>query len=334
MQNTNQTPNAFANQTVLITGGLGFIGSNLAYVLTQMNARVTIVDNCHPYSGGTMKNVLSFKDKLKIYDQDVRDKTAISRLVRGQKYIFHCAGLIDHIRSVEDPMDDFHNNAEASLSLLEACRVENPDAIIVYLSTRGVYGQLKKLPATEGTCPFPIDFNGINKLAAEYYHLLYFRHYGLRTTVLRLTNTYGPRQRLRRAGSGFLGHFIRQALSGKPIQIYDRGNFKRDFTYVWDVLDAMIRAAESERSDGQVYNIGGHSRSIRQVADAIQRLAGKNQPYIFIPHPEIAKDIEIGDFQASSKKIETDLGWTLKTSFEEGLKATMTFYKRELKNYL
>ncbi|HET9801187.1 MAG TPA: NAD-dependent epimerase/dehydratase family protein, partial [Chthoniobacterales bacterium] len=251
----------FANADVLVTGGLGFIGSALARRLVDLGAKVTLVDSLIPEYGGNPFNIHDIRDRVTVDLTDVRDVAAMSSLIKKRQFLFNLAGQTSHLDSMTDPVTDLNINAAAQLHILEACRLHNRDLKIVFASTRQVYGRPEYLPVDEKHPVNPIDVNGINKLAGEWYHLLYNDVYRIRACALRLTNTYGPGMRVRDARQTFLGVWIRRLIDKSPIQIFGDGKQRRDFNFVSDVVDALLRAAASNHSNGKVFNLG-HSEHV------------------------------------------------------------------------
>ena len=241
--------NDFSGKKILITGGLGFIGSNLARRLIELGSKITVVDSLIPKYGGNLRNLHDIQDKITVSESDVRDVPAINNLIKGHDYLFNLAGQTSHLDSMHDPITDLDINAKAQLSILEACRKYNPDIRIVFASTRQIYGKPNFMPVDEKPPRHPVDVNGINKIAGEQYHILYQEVYGIASSVLRLTNTYGPRMRIKDARQTFLGIWIRNLLEGKPIQVFGDGKQRRDYNYVEDVLDALLR---STRTVGEI----------------------------------------------------------------------------------
>lgn len=317
----------------MITGGLGFIGSNLAHRLVELGSTVVLVDALIPDCGGNWFNVQDIRDHVRIAIEDVRNPGAMAPLVRDQEVIFNLAGQISHIDSMRDPLADLGINCYGSLALLEACRQHNAEVKVVYASTRQVYGRPRTLPVDEEHPTQPIDVNGINKLAGERYHLLYNDVHGIRTTALRLTNTYGPRQLLKHNRQGFLPWFIRSALDGAEITLYGDGCQLRDLTYVDDVVDAFLRAGASDVANGQVFNLGGTEPvALRDIAERIIRLAGRGS-VCHVPWPPEKKRIDIGSFYADDSKIRRILGWKPKVGMTEGLQRTLDFYRAYCHHY-
>jgi UDP-glucose 4-epimerase len=317
----------FAGARVLITGGLGFIGSNLARELVEMEAKVVLVDSLVPEYGGLLYNVAGLEDRLTVNISDVRDEHSVRHLVRDQDVIFNLAGQTSHLDSMTDPYTDLEINARSQLSILEACRHEAPNVKIVFASTRQIYGRPQRLPVDETHPIAPVDVHGINKTAGEWYHLLYGDVYGLKTSVLRLTNTYGPRMRVRDARQTFLGIWIRRALSDEEILVYGDGSQRRDLTYVDDAVAAFLLAAAHDETNGRVYNLGGEGViSLLELAEVVIAEAGSGRLRT-IPFPADRKIIDIGDFYADWSAIERDLGWRPTVGVAEGLRRTLEYYR-------
>jgi UDP-glucose 4-epimerase len=323
----------FAGKRVLITGGLGFIGSNLARELVAMDADVTIVDSLVPEYGGLLYNVQGIEDRLTVNISDVRDEHSLRYLVRDQDVLFNLAGQTSHLDSMADPYTDLEINARSQLSILEACRHENPGITVVFASTRQLYGRPQRLPVDESHPIVPVDVNGINKAAGEWYHLLYGDVYGIRTSVLRLTNTYGPRMRVRDARQTFLGIWIRHALADEEILIYGDGSQRRDLTHVDDAIAAFLLAAIHDEAAGRIYNLGGDGHlSLLELAEVLTRIAGTGRIRA-IPFPTDRKAIDIGDFYADYSLIERELGWRPTVPLEEGLARTLDYYREHGEAY-
>jgi UDP-glucose 4-epimerase len=323
----------FAGKKVLITGGLGFIGSNLAHRLSGLGAEVTVADSLIPEYGGNLFNVRDLDGKIKVNISDVRDPHSMKYLIQNKDYLFNLAGQTSHIDSMTDPYTDLEINGRAQLSILEACRHFNPSIKIVFASTRQIYGKPDYLPVDEKHILRPVDVNGINKMAGERYHILYNHVYGIRTCSLRLTNTYGPRMRIKDARQTFVGIWIRLLIEGKPFEVWG-GEQLRDFTYVDDVLDAFLVAADDERTNGKIYNLGGDSViSLLKLAELLVKL---NPDARFTVHefPQERKRIDIGDYYSDFKLIKQDLGWSPKIPLEEGLQRTLDFYKQHFSCYV
>ena len=326
---------AFAGKRVLITGGLGFIGSNLARRLADAGANLILVDSLIPDYGGNLFNLDGYKQRVAVNIADVRDEYSMDYLVQGQDILFNLAGQTSHLDSMRDPYTDLDINVRSQLSILEACRKKNPDIKIVYASTRQFYGKPDYLPVDERHLLHPTDVNGINKMAGEWYHIVYNHVYGIRATSLRLTNTYGPRMRVKDARQTFLGIWLKQVLSGEQLVIYGDGQQLRDFNYVDDVIDALLLAAWDARADGQVYNLGSAELPISLI-DLAQLLIEVNATgdYRCIPFPPDRKSIDIGDYYADFSKIRRELGWTPRVPLAEGLRRSLDYFRRHLPHYL
>jgi UDP-glucose 4-epimerase len=326
--------NFYRGRRVMITGGLGFIGSNLAHTLVELGAHVLIVDSLIPDYGGNLFNVHGLEDRLRINVADIRQQSTMNYLVQGHDVIFNLAGQVSHIDSMQDPYTDLEINCRAQLAILEACRRNNPAVKIVFAGTRQVYGRADSLPVTEAHLVRPTDINGINKVAGEYYHLVYNNVFGVRACSLRLTNVYGPRQLLKHNRQGFIAWFIRLAIEGREIQIYGDGHQIRDFVYVDDAVDAFLRAGASEASNGQVLNVGGlEPISHRDLVHLLIATAGTGT-YRFVEWPPDKKAIDIGDFYADWTLISDTLGWRPQTTLADGLKATIAFYRDHFAHYV
>ena len=325
----------FVGQRILITGGLGFIGSNLARRLADAGAHLTLVDSLIPAYGGNLFNLHGYADRVTINIADVRDEYSMDYLVQGQDILFNLAGQTSHIDSMRDPYTDLDINVRSQLSILEACRKQNLGIKIVYASTRQFYGKPDYLPVDERHLLHPTDVNGINKMAGEWYHIVYNNVYGIRATSLRLTNTYGPRMRVKDARQTFLGIWLKQVLSGEAIVVYGDGQQLRDFNYVDDVIDALLLAAWDARADGQVYNLGSAEPPISLV-DLARLLIATNAAgdYHCIPFPPDRKAIDIGDYYADFSKIRRELGWTPRVPLAEGLRRSLDYFRRHLPHYL
>lgn len=324
---------SFKDKQVLITGGAGFIGSNLAIKLAAEGAQVTILDSMLPEYGGNLFNLHSIKDKVTVNFSDMRDSSSLSYLVKNKEYIFNLAGQVSHQDSMSNPLLDLDINVKAQLSLLEACRYNAPNAIVVYASTRQFYGSPEYLPVDERHPLNPPDINGINKLAGEHYHRLYSKVYGLKTISLRLTNTYGPRQLIKNARQGFIGWFANRAILGETIKLFGTGEQIRDFTYVDDVIEGFCIAALTPQCYGRYYNLGGERATLRKTAELLIEYSGKGQLEI-VPFPEERKKIDIGDFYGSYDDFQKDTGWQPKISLNDGLKKMIDYYQLNKQYYL
>ena len=322
----------FRHARCLVTGGLGFIGSNLACRLVELGADVLLVDSLIPDYGGNLFNIEGIRDRVRVNISDVRDVTSMSFLVQGQDFLFNLAGTRSHVDSMRDPYTDLEINCRSQLSILEACRHHNPGVKVVYAGTRQVYGVPDYLPVDERHLLHPTDVNGINTMAGEWYHILYNNVYGVRATSLRMTNTYGPRQLMKHSRQGFAPWFIRQAIEGEEIRIFGDGSQRRDFTYVDDAIDAFLRAAASDAANGQIFNLGGQVARLRDFTELLIELVGAGR-YRLVPFPPEHKIIDIGDYYADTTKIETMLGWHPRVALGEGLRRTIAYYRQNRQHY-
>ena len=323
----------FGGKNVLVTGGMGFIGSNLAIRLVREGANVTLMDSMLDEYGANLFNIRDICDAVQVNFSDMRDEHSLRYLVRGKDLIFNLAGQVSHQDSMTQPFMDLEVNTRAQLTLLETCRQYAPETVIVYASTRQIYGRPQYLPVDEKHPLMPPDVNGINKLAAEYYHSLYTRVYGLPTVSLRLTNTYGPRQLIKNARQGFIGWFVNRAILGETIQLFGTGEQIRDFNHVDDVVEAMCMCALSEKTYGDVYNLSGERASLKRIAELLVSYSGKGKVET-VPFPEDRKKIDIGDFYGNSDKLSQATGWKPKTALEDGLRDMVRYYQKNREYYL
>ncbi len=324
----------FRKKKIIISGGLGFIGSNLAARLVEYDADVTIIDSLIPEYGGNIWNIEPIKDKVTVNISDIRDEYSINHLIRDKDFFFNLAGQTSHIDSMKNPYPDLEINAKAQLSILEACKKNNPSIKIVFASTRQLYGKPQYLPVDEKHPLNPVDINGINKLSGEWYHIVYNNVYNIQTSVLRLTNTYGPRMRIKDARQTFLGIWIRNLIEKKPITIFGNGKQIRDYNYVDDVVDALLLAVSNNKSYGNIYNLGNSNPiSLKETAKIMIGQNGNGQ-YIFKPFPKDLKSIDIGDYYSDFNKIKNDLGWQPKVSFDIGMLKTIQYFKNNFEKYI
>jgi UDP-glucose 4-epimerase len=323
----------FSGANVLITGGLGFIGSSLARRLVQLDAKVTLVDSLVPEYGGNLFNVQDIRDRVVVNIADVRDPHAISCLVKERDFLFNLAGQTSHLDSMTDPLTDLEINKAAQLYILEACRKNNARVKIVFASTRQIYGKPEYLPVDEKHPIQPVDVNGINKLAGESYHLLYHRVYKIRACALRLTNTFGPGMRVKDARQTFLGVWIRNLIEQMPIHIFGNGKQRRDFNYIDDVVEALLCAATNPAAEGKIFNLG-HSEhiSLQELAALLIRINGSGN-YELVPFPSNREAIDIGDYYSDFSKMKGALGWSPQISLRDGLMKTLEFYRQHHSHY-
>jgi UDP-glucose 4-epimerase len=324
----------YRGRRVLITGGLGFIGSSLARQLVDLGADIVLVDAMIPDYGGNLFNIAGLEDRVQVNLGDVRNESAMDVLVRDREIIFNLAGQVSHIDSMRDPFTDLDINCRAQLVMLEACRKFNPTVKVVFAGTRQVYGKPDRLPVDENHLVRPIDVNGVNKAAGEYYHLLYNNAFGVRACSLRLTNVYGPRQLIKHNRQGFIGWFIRLAIENRDIQIFGDGSQMRDFVYVDDAADAFLRAGASDACHGEVFNVGGTEPiTHRDLVDLLIDVAGTGR-VTYVPWPPEKKQIDIGSFYSDSSKFMRATGWTPRVPLREGFERTIAYYRAHMPRYV
>ena len=324
----------YRGRKVMITGGLGFIGSNLARAVVDLGAEVLIVDSLIPDYGGNLFNIEGIADRVRVNVADVRQPSTMNYLVRDREVIFNLAGQVSHIDSLRDPYADLEINCRSQLTLLEACRHNNPRAKVVFAGTRQVYGRPDSLPVSEAHLVRPTDVNGINKAAGEYYHLVYNNVFGVRACSLRLTNVYGPRQLIRHNRQGFIGWFIRLAIEDGQIQVYGDGSQLRDFVFVDDAADAFLRAGALDTCNGEVFNVGGDEAvSHRDLTALLLEVAGSGR-VSYVAWPPEKKAIDIGDFYADSSKFKRATGWRTTLALKDGLRRTIDFYRQHFDRYV
>ena len=323
----------FNGADVVITGGLGFIGSNLARELVTLGANVTLVDSLIPEYGGHLFNINGIEDRLEVNISDVRDPHSMKYLIQGKDYLFNLAGQTSHMDSMADPMTDLEINCRSQLSILESCRLNNPDIKVVFASTRQIYGKPDYLPVDEKHMLRPVDVNGINKVAGEWYHILYNNVYGIRSCSLRLTNTIGPRMRVKDARQTFVGIWVRLLLEGKPFEVWG-GEQRRDFTFVDDCVEALLLAAEKEEANGLIFNLGGSEIvTLEDLARMLIEVNGSGE-FTVRSFPEDRKKIDIGDYYSDFNHIRKILGWSPRVPLKEALEKTLQYYREHLELYL
>ena len=323
----------YANKNILITGGLGLVGSNLAKALFAQGANITIVDSLHPQYGGNLFNIIGLEKKVKVSILDIRDTAALASFIKNKDYLFNLAGQTSHLDSMVSPKNDLEINAVAQLGILEICKEFNPEIKIIYASTRQIYGVPQYLPVDELHPLVPVDVNGINKIAGESYHRLYYQIYGVRSCSLRLTNTFGPGMRAKDSRQTFLGIWMRKIIEGVPFQIFGDGMQLRDFNFVSDCTNAMLLAGSNEITNGKIYNLGSDEvMSLLEVANLICEI-DQNFKYELVEFPANRKAIDIGDYYSDFSLIKNEIGWEPNTSLREGLIETIEYYRKHGNKY-
>ena len=324
----------YRGRRVLITGGLGFIGSNLAHRLVDLGAEVLLVDSLIPDYGGNLQNIAGLESRVRVNIADVRQASTMNYLVQGQDVIFNLAGQVSHIDSMRDPHTDLEINCRSQLTILEACRHHNPGVTVVYASTRQIYGRPDSLPVTEQHLVRPTDINGINKAAGEYYHLVYNNVFGVRACALRLTNIYGPRQLLKHNRQGFIGWFVRCILEDQEVQVFGDGSQLRDFVYVDDAVEAFLAAGVCEAMNGQALNVGGDAPiSHRDLVELMITVAGSGRVR-YVDWPAEKKAIDIGSIYSDASRFSALTGWAPRGALADGLQRTFDYYRSRLAHYV
>jgi UDP-glucose 4-epimerase len=326
---------AFAGARVLVTGGLGFIGSNLVRRLAALGAEVRVLDALLPDSGGNVFNLADAVGRITVERCDIRDPAALRGQLADRDYLFSLAAHTSHQGSMNEPLLDLDINARAPLALLDACRSVNPKLNIVFASTRQIYGKPEYLPVDERHPVRPVDVNGINMAAGESFHLLYHRIYGMRCTALRLTNTYGPRMRIADAKQTFVGIWLRLALEGKPFPVWG-GDQLRDFTYVDDLVAAFLHAAATPETAGRAFNIGGTERGVtlRRLAELVVAANGGAGGFEIHDFPAERKQIDIGDYWTDDSAFRDLTGWRPRMPLAEGLARSLDFFRTHFQHYV
>jgi len=321
------------NKKVLITGGMGFIGSNLARELVARGAQVTIVDAQLPEYGANNFNFDGIQDAVTFVQADVRDAEAMEKAVLDQDYIFDLAAQVSYLDSKHEPLKDLEINCTSKLILLEACRKQNQRVKIVFTSSRMVYGKIEITPVSETHATEPLSLYGIHKLTAEKYFTNYFQNFGIASASVRIPNPYGPRQHVRHSNYGIVGWFIRQAIEGKPIQVFGDGEQIRDYIYIDDLISGLIAVAETEATQGQVYNVGSaESMSFKTMAETVIEAVGQGSVE-HVAWPEDYEKNETGDYVADIKKLTEATGWKPSVSFKNGVSKAVAFYKQHAEHY-
>jgi len=324
---------AFDRSRVMITGGLGFIGSALAIRLVELGSEVLLVDSLIPEYGGNRFNIAPVSDRVRVEIADIRDAAKLQLLLPGCDYLFNLAGQTSHLDSMSDPVTDLEINCRAQLTLLEACRAVNPHCTIVFASTRQIYGKPQYLPVDERHGLHPVDVNGVNKMAGEAYHILYHDVYGMKATALRLTNTYGPRMRIKDARQTFVGIWLRRVLEGQSFEVWG-GEQKRDFTYIDDAVEAFLLAAIVPETKGRVFNLGGEQAvSLTELAGLVVAANGGGD-FVQRSFPAERKRIDIGDYYADDSLFRRTTGWQPAIPLAEGLARSLAYFRANLGRYV
>ena len=324
---------AFRDARVLITGGVGLIGSALARRLVGLGAEALLVDSMVPEAGGNIANIADIRDRVQVNNADIRDREAMRHLLTGQDFLFDLAAQTSHLDSMNAPEHDLAVNCTAQLQLLELCRAVAPEVTIVHAGTRQIYGRPHYLPVDEAHPLRPADVNGVNKMAGEAYHLLFHDAYGINTRSLRLTNVYGPGMRIKDARQNFLGIWLRLALDGAALEVWG-GEQRRELLYIDDAVEAFLLAALSRDTAGLALNVGGEEPySLLALAEALIRANGGGH-FERREFPAERKRIDIGDFVTDDRRFRGLTGWAPQVGLDDGLARSLAYYRRHLTSYL
>jgi UDP-glucose 4-epimerase len=316
-----------ASKNILITGGLGFIGSTLAIELVKQGHNITIVDSLIPEYGGNLFNIETIKDKVNINYCDITDKNAMEYVVRGKDVIYHLAGQVSHIMSMANPFPDIDYNVTGTAILLEACRRHNPTTTIIFTGTRGQYGSTTTLPVTEDAPTHPKGIYELTNLTAEKMFQIYYQNYGIKSILTRLTNIYGPRAQMKSNKYGVINWFVRQAIDNEEISLYGDGSLIRDALYVDDCVEAIMLLAQHSTSYGVIFNVGDDQPiNFKEIVSTIVEEA-KTGSYKFTPFSAERALQEPGDFYSDITRINKEIGWRPKHNFREGIIKTIEYYK-------
>jgi UDP-glucose 4-epimerase len=323
----------FSGTKAVVTGGLGFIGSNLVHALTALGCGVTVVDGLMPDQGGNRYNLRGIEDQVDLRIADLRDEVAMGDAVHGRDFVFNLAASVSHLDSLDAPFHDLDVNARGTLTMLEAVRRRAPEARVVHSGTRSEYGLIQTSPVSEAHPLLPTEVNSANKAVATLYHVAYHIAHGLHTVSLRLTNTYGPRMLTAHHRQGFINWFVRLAVEGGTYRLYGDGNQMRDLVYVDDVVQAMLLAAVTDDSAGQILNTGsGSPVSLKTIAEELVSITGKGS-IEYVPFPDDARRIEIGDYFADASAIGRVLDWHPAIGLREGLERSVRYFEANRKHY-
>ena len=324
----------YKNKKILITGGLGFIGSNLAIRLVKDGAYVTLIDNLNPLYGGNKFNVEDIKDKINIIIGDIRDTELLKNVILDVDYIFHFAAQVSYIDSLSMPFEDMDLNAKTTLSLLELCRKYNTKVKIIFSSSRMVLGKIQSPKFDEMHPTNPLSLYGIHKLTSEKYLLMYYKDFGISSIIYRITNPYGPRQQIKHSKYSLPGWFIRQAIEDKTIKIFGSGEQIRDYIFIDDIIEGIYASSHQDNAIGQILNLGsGLGSQFKKMVTNIVSTVGKGK-IEYIPWPDNYEKIETGDSVADISKLNNFQGALIKNTLTEGIRKTIEYYTKFYEKYV
>lgn len=323
----------YKDKKILITGGMGFLGSSLAHSLVGYGGKVTVLDAMLPLYGGNRFNLHGIEDMVEVINGDVRDYNLIKTIVPGKDFIFNFAGQVSYIDSGDIPYEDLDINSRAHLMILEECRHNNPEAKILYASSRMALGKITQNPVTESHPANPLSLYGVHKLTGEKYSLAYHHHYGLRTVAMRITNPYGIRQQMKHNKYSLVGWFIRLAMENREIKIFGNGDQKRDYIYVDDLVESFLRAGATGETDGELFNLGlGRSTAFCEMVHTVVETVGQGK-IDYVPWPDDYERIETGDFVVDVSKLNNLIKWKPNISLSKGILTTYDYYRKYAKHY-
>lgn len=327
-----QLQDFFKGKNILITGGAGFIGSNLAHALVALGARVSIVDAMLPLYGGNEFNLEGIRDQVTFTQGDIRDQDLMNELVQGKDIIYNFAAQVSYVDSKDQPFLDLDINGKGHLTVLEAVRAHAPQALVLFSSSRMVYGKITTIPVAETHPTDPLSLYGIHKLLGEKYYRYYSDTFGVKTISVRIPNPYGPRQQMKHSKYSIVGWFVRQAMENKNITIFGDGTQERDYLFIDDIVDAFLHLT-AKGVAGEVYNIGTHERiQFVQMVDAVLSTVGSGTKE-HVPWPKDYEKNETGNYIADTTKIEGVTSWKPTVMLKDGIVAMVEYYKQYHQHY-
>jgi len=326
--------NYYRNKIIVITGGLGFLGSSLAQKLVNYQAKIIIIDNLNPLYGGNYFNLNGIQNKVKIIIDDIRNEKVLIPIIKQCDMLYHFAAQVSYIDSLSMPYEDLELNARSTLQILEICRKYNSEAKIIFSSSRMVLGKIESDHISENSPTNPLSLYGIHKLTSEKYLIMYYKDFGIPFIIFRITNPYGPRQQIKHCKYSLVGWIIKQAMEGKTIKIFGDGKQLRDYIYIDDIVEAIYRCSTNDKATGEIINVAsGKSTEFQMMVKEVVNIV-KNGNYEFVPWPDNYEKIETGDVIADISKLLSLANWKPKYNLKEGILKTYEYYKKYLMHYL